>query len=164
MVKNPPAMQETWFKSLGWEESLEQSMVTHSSILAWRIPMDRGARRATVHGVAESDTTEQLCTEHNDQTTKVLQIIFELVYFLPYIYKVVSILPTTYHSIWQTCTTLKPENNLLNFVLDQLDLIQKPLPSLSFIFFKIMITLFCLRKIHPPTQTYLISTPNKKTS
>ena len=37
-------------------------MATHSSILAWRIPMDRGAWRATVHSVAESDTTEWLST------------------------------------------------------------------------------------------------------
>ena len=39
-------------------------MATHSSILAWRIPMDRGAWRATIPGVAESDTTEQLSTKH----------------------------------------------------------------------------------------------------
>ena len=38
MVKNPPAMQETWVQSQGWEDSLEKGMVTHSSILAWRIP------------------------------------------------------------------------------------------------------------------------------
>ena len=37
-VKNPPAMRETWVRSLGWEEPLEEGMVTHSSILAWRIP------------------------------------------------------------------------------------------------------------------------------
>ena len=37
-VKNPPAMQETWVRSLGWEEPLEEGMATHSSILAWRIP------------------------------------------------------------------------------------------------------------------------------
>ena len=36
-VKNPPAMQETWVRSLGWEDPLEEGMVTHSSILAWRI-------------------------------------------------------------------------------------------------------------------------------
>ena len=42
MVKNLPAMQETWVQSLGWEDPLEEGMVTHSSILAWRIPMDRG--------------------------------------------------------------------------------------------------------------------------
>ena len=56
MVKNLPAMQETWVQSLGQEDPLEKRMATHSSILAWRIPMDRGAWRATVHGVAESQT------------------------------------------------------------------------------------------------------------
>ena len=43
LVKNPPAMQETWVQSLGWEDTLEEHMVTHSRILAWRIPMVRGA-------------------------------------------------------------------------------------------------------------------------
>ena len=38
LVKNPPAMQETWVQSLGWEEPLEKGKATHSSILAWRIP------------------------------------------------------------------------------------------------------------------------------
>ena len=38
LVKNPPAMQETWVLSLGWEDPLEEEMATHSSILAWRIP------------------------------------------------------------------------------------------------------------------------------
>ena len=38
MVKNPPAMQETWVQSLGWEDPLEKGKATHSSILAWRIP------------------------------------------------------------------------------------------------------------------------------
>ena len=38
VVKNPPAMQETWVRSLSWEEPLEKGMATHSSILAWRIP------------------------------------------------------------------------------------------------------------------------------
>ena len=38
MVKNPPAMQETWVRSLGWEDPLEKVTTTHSSILAWRIP------------------------------------------------------------------------------------------------------------------------------
>ena len=40
-VKNPPAMQETWVLSLGWEDPLEEGMATHSSVLAWRIFMDR---------------------------------------------------------------------------------------------------------------------------
>ena len=38
-VKNQPAMWETWVRSLGWEDPLEEDMTTHSSILAWRIPM-----------------------------------------------------------------------------------------------------------------------------
>ena len=41
-------MQETWVRSLGREDLLEEEMATHSSILAWRIPMDGGAWRATV--------------------------------------------------------------------------------------------------------------------
>ena len=57
-VKNPPAMGKTWVRSLGWEDPLEEGMETHSSILAWKIPMDRGAWWATVHGVTELDTTE----------------------------------------------------------------------------------------------------------
>jgi len=55
MVKNPTAMWETWVQSLGLEDLLE-GMATHSSILAWRIPMDRRSWRATVHGVARSRT------------------------------------------------------------------------------------------------------------
>ena len=54
MVKNPPAMQETWVRSLGWEDPLEEGMAIRSSILAWRIPRDRGARPETVHGIAKS--------------------------------------------------------------------------------------------------------------
>ena len=56
MVKNLPAMQKTWVQSLGWEDPLEKGMVTYSPILAWRIPMDRGAWQATVPGVAKSWT------------------------------------------------------------------------------------------------------------
>ena len=54
MVKNPPVMRETWVQSLGWEDPLEEGMATHSSILAWRIPVERGAWRAIVHGVTKS--------------------------------------------------------------------------------------------------------------
>ena len=56
MGKNPLAIQETWVRSLGWEDPLEEGMSTHSSILARRIPMDRGAWWATVYGVAKSWT------------------------------------------------------------------------------------------------------------
>ena len=41
LVKNPPAMEETWVQSLGWEDPLEKCMVTHSSILAWRLSLDK---------------------------------------------------------------------------------------------------------------------------
>ena len=56
MVKSLPAMQRTWVQSLGWESPLEEGMTTHSSILQWRIPADRGAWQATVHGVTNSWT------------------------------------------------------------------------------------------------------------
>ena len=56
MVKNLPAMQDTWIQILGWENPLEEGMATHSSILAWRIPLDRGAWWATDHGVANRQT------------------------------------------------------------------------------------------------------------
>ena len=42
MVENPPAMWETWVQSLGWEDPLEMGVATHSGILAWGIPMERG--------------------------------------------------------------------------------------------------------------------------
>ena len=56
LVKNLPAMRETWVRSLGWENSLEEGIATHACILAWKTPMDRAAWWATVHGVAESRT------------------------------------------------------------------------------------------------------------
>ena len=56
MVKNLPAMWETWVWSLGWEGPLEKGKATHSSIHAWRIPSDRGAWWAAVHGVEKSQT------------------------------------------------------------------------------------------------------------
>ena len=55
-VKNCPAMRETWVQLLGWEDPLEEGMATHSSILSWRIPMDRGAWQATVHRIAKGWT------------------------------------------------------------------------------------------------------------
>ena len=59
--KNPPAMlesKEIQVRSLGQEDPLEDGMATHSSILAWRIPMDRGAWWDTIHGVAKSQTRQ----------------------------------------------------------------------------------------------------------
>ena len=62
-VKNPPAIWEAWVQSLGWQDPMEELMTTHSSILAWRISMNRGAWRATVHGVTKSQTW--LRTKHS---------------------------------------------------------------------------------------------------
>ena len=55
-LKRLPAMQETWVQSLGQEDPLEEGMATHSTILAWRIPMRSGAWWATVHGVTKNQT------------------------------------------------------------------------------------------------------------
>ena len=56
LVKNPPAVQETWVQSLGWEDPLEKGMATHPGVLGLENSMDRGAWQATVHGVAKSWT------------------------------------------------------------------------------------------------------------
>ena len=58
-------MQEMCFPYLGHEDRLEEEMATHSSMLAWKNPMDTGAWRATVHGVTESDTTEHAHRLHS---------------------------------------------------------------------------------------------------
>ena len=55
-VKNSPAIRQTWVRSLSWEDPLEEGMATYSNILAWRIPMDRGAWRATAHGISKTQT------------------------------------------------------------------------------------------------------------
>ena len=55
MVKNLPAMLETWVQTLGWEESLEKGMATHSSILAWKIPWTEKSGRH-LHEVAKNRT------------------------------------------------------------------------------------------------------------
>ena len=54
VVKNPPAMQEIWARSLGRKELQEEGMASVSNILAWKIPMDSGDWQATVHVVAKS--------------------------------------------------------------------------------------------------------------
>ena len=61
LVKNLPAMQETWVRSLGWEDPLEKGKATHSSILAWRTPWTLETK-----GHKELDTTERLSHTHYD--------------------------------------------------------------------------------------------------
>ena len=56
VVKNPPAMQETWVQSLGLENLLEEEMATHSSILAWRIPWTEEPGGLQSMGVTKSQT------------------------------------------------------------------------------------------------------------
>ena len=68
VVKNLPAVQETketWVRSLGQEDPLEEGMATRSSILAWRIPMDRGVWQAAVHGVPNCWTRLSYQAQHS---------------------------------------------------------------------------------------------------
>ena len=61
MVKNLPAMQETQVQPLGWDDSLEKEMATHSSILAWRFPWTEELGRLQFMGSQKQlDTTERL--------------------------------------------------------------------------------------------------------
>ena len=60
MVKDLPAMQETQIQSLGWEDTLEKKMVTHSSIPAWRIPWTEESGGLQCVHCKQSDTTERL--------------------------------------------------------------------------------------------------------
>ena len=59
LVKNPPAMWETWVQSLGWEDPREKGTATHSSLLTWRIPWTEAPGRLKSM-VSESDMTERL--------------------------------------------------------------------------------------------------------
>ena len=56
LAKNPPAMWETWVRSLGQEDPLEKEMATHSNILTWRSPWTEDPGGLQVHGVAKSRT------------------------------------------------------------------------------------------------------------
>ena len=89
MVKNPPAMQETWVWSQGWEDPLEEGMVTHSSILAWRIHI--AGWQATVHGVAKS---------HNWVTKHSTVAVLSQYHFFKYLSSV------QFSSVAQSCPTL----------------------------------------------------------
>ena len=57
LVKNLPAVQETWVRFLGWKDPLEKEMATHSSILAWKIPRTEEPGRLQSMGSQESDAT-----------------------------------------------------------------------------------------------------------
>jgi len=65
LVKNLPAMEETWVQFLGWEDPLEKEMATHSSILAWRIPCTEYPGGLQSMGWQEPDTTDRLNHHHH---------------------------------------------------------------------------------------------------
>ena len=86
MVKNLPAMQETFIRSQGWEGPLEESLATHSSILAWRISLDRGAWRAAVHMVTKSRTWLTDYAQHTQHCVPCTMLsIFHIIYITFYI-------------------------------------------------------------------------------
>ena len=68
MVKNLLVMQETWVQSLAEEDPLEKEVATGSRILAWKIPWREEASGATVHGVTESDITEETAHIQDDMS------------------------------------------------------------------------------------------------
>ena len=70
MVKNLRAMPETWVRSLGWEDPLEEGMATHSSVLAWRIPGTEESVGCRLWGRTESDMTESTYQQQQQQATK----------------------------------------------------------------------------------------------
>ena len=84
-------MRETWVQSLSWDEPLQEGLATHSTVLVWRIPTYRGACRATVDGVAESDMTE--ASQHS--TAMLLWRQDDLLNFGPFYYE-----HLTLHAIW----------------------------------------------------------------
>ena len=67
LVKNLPAIQETWVRSLGWEDPLEEGIATHSSMLAWKIPWKEEPGGLQSTGSKRMDTTERLSTERSSQ-------------------------------------------------------------------------------------------------
>ena len=73
-IKSLPAMEETWVRSLGWEDPLGKEMATHSSILAWRI--SQMEEPATVHGVIKSQTG--LTDKHVTHVYFLLRVIMKL--------------------------------------------------------------------------------------
>ena len=61
MVKSRPAVQETWVRSLGWQDALEEEMATHSSIPAWRTPWTEEPGLYSPWGHKVSDTADSVC-------------------------------------------------------------------------------------------------------
>ena len=79
MIKNPPAMWETWILSLGWEDPLEEGMATHSSILENPHGQRSLAGRPQSMGWQELDMTERLSTQHTPSPINKFQVIQSLI-------------------------------------------------------------------------------------
>ena len=77
--KNPPAVRETWVQPLDWEDPLDEGMATHSSVLAWRIPMDRVAWHAIYSPWSrkelDMDTTEQKSTAQHIISLRIIHVV-----------------------------------------------------------------------------------------
>ena len=82
MVKNPPAKQETWVRSWGWEEPLEKEIATHSSILAWEIPLKKEPGGYSAWNHKERDTTERL-NSNNRECHLLVSLVTQMVKNLP---------------------------------------------------------------------------------
>ena len=76
VVRNLPAMQETWFQSLGWEDPLEKEVATHSSILAWRIPWTEKPGGLQSRGLQR--VGHDLATKEQQQTTIYEHLLYAL--------------------------------------------------------------------------------------
>ena len=71
MVKNLPAMWKTWIRSLGWEDPLKKGMATHFSILAWRIPMDRGSwKELMLSNCGAGEDSRESLGQQGDETNE----------------------------------------------------------------------------------------------
>ena len=92
VVKNLPAIQEIWVQSLVWEDPLEKGMATHSSILAWRIPMDRGDWQATVLGVAKNWTQLRNYAQHPFSDLYYLSLHESIAFFVVSLWNVLSLI------------------------------------------------------------------------
>ena len=103
-VKNPPAVQETWVRPLGWEDPLEKETATHSSIMAWRIP-----RSLAGYGVVKTWT--RLSNFHFLQSIKKKQIDYNLFFH----YTLVDIYGScAVCQIWQSCSSESTSQPVIN--------------------------------------------------
>ena len=99
-VKNLPAMQKTWVWSLGWEDLLEEGMVTHSSILVWRIPWQKSQVGYSPWDLKESDMTEWLTHTHTHTHTCVCVYIYVHMYIHVHMYICVCVYIYIYKAVW----------------------------------------------------------------